>query len=102
MMERLSGKTGSRVGALREEGKGKRGYTHTCLQNGPKHAGVPVHMSAYTRTSLRHACGRGCHADTRVAEMHADKFCSGSRLLPRAAPLSAVECDKGLSGVWTV
>ncbi|XP_061266711.1 uncharacterized protein LOC133244049 [Bos javanicus] len=23
------------------------------------------------------------------------------RLLPRAAPLSAVECDKGLSGVWT-
>ena len=78
MMERLSGKTGSRVGALREEGKGKRGYTHTCLQNGPKHAGVPVHMSAYTRTSLRHACGRGCHADTRVAEMHVDKFCSGS------------------------
>lgn len=41
LMEGLSGKPRSRVGALRKEGKGKGGHTHTCLQSGPEHAGVP-------------------------------------------------------------
>lgn len=36
-----------------------------------------THVSAHTRTSLRRAHRRDCHVETRVAEMHVDKLCSG-------------------------
>lgn len=70
-------------GGPQRRGKGKKGihphvsseWTKAC-RSAWGHTLI-THASVYTRTRLRRAHGRDCHTDTRVAEMHADEFCSG-------------------------